>query len=145
MMKPIVSLIALLGIISCSMPIFSQARDKLHTPPPGSAERKAILDALRRDYIQPHKGQLTFKVRYLKAHNGWAWIYADPQSSEAGDEFGETGGFLLHITSDGWKVMPLPTMPDDPSDPEDLVFSRAEAKVIQRKYPSVPLDIFPIE
>lgn len=143
-MKPIATL---LGVILCLLPVsvFSQSRDKVHTPPAGSAERKAILDALRRDYPQPHKGKLTFEVGYLKAHNGWAWIYAEPRSSDPGDRFGETAGFLLHKARDGWKVMEVPPMVDDPRDPEGLAYPlKEDVKRIRKKYPSVATDIFPV-
>ena len=137
---------ALLGVM-LSLPSsgFSQSFGKLHVPPRGSTERKAILDSLRRDYTQPHKGQLVFKVKYLKAHQSWAWIYAEPQLNDAGDVFGETNGFLLHKASDGWRVMKVPPVVDDPLDPEGLDYPHIEdVKRIRRKYPSVPTDIFPV-
>src|SRR5438045_6534365 len=63
--------------------------DKLHTPAQGSAEREAILGGVRRDWRGSRnpddgktcRGKITFHVSYLKAHNGWAWVYADPRSS----------------------------------------------------------------
>src|ERR1700730_18102762 len=71
--------------------------DKLHAPAEGSAEREAILDGLRRhwqasrnpDDGKPYRGKITFKVNYLKVHNGWAWVYSDPRSSAPKESFPE--------------------------------------------------------
>ncbi|HJZ69123.1 MAG TPA: hypothetical protein VKF81_13440, partial [Blastocatellia bacterium] len=40
---------------------------KAYTPPAGSPERKAIIDALRGDQ------KVVFKFYYLKVHGDWAW------------------------------------------------------------------------
>src|ERR1700704_2095715 len=79
--------------------------DKLHTPPEGSAERVAILDGLRRhwqvarnpDDGRAYRGKITFHVGYLKVHNVWAWVYADPHSSLPKEPFPEHSGFLLRL------------------------------------------------
>src|SRR5437016_12827560 len=75
--------------------------DKLHTPPEGSAEQVAILEGLRRhwqttrnpDDGKTYRGKITFHVTYLKAHNGWAWVYAEPRSSSSKERFPENSGF----------------------------------------------------
>ena len=129
----------------------NEATDELHTPPKGSAERQAIMDALREEFdnrksasYQPHRGAITFVVNYLKVHNGWAWTYASPQSSDRGDSFGENSGFLLHFADSRWQVMNRPPMVNDPNDPENLDYpSRKDVEKIKRMYPSIPTDIFP--
>ena len=140
-------LVALLfGGSICLLPItvLSQASDQVHTPPEGSTDRKAILDALRRNYSEPHKGRLTFSVRYLKEHGGWAWVCADVNSSDPADELGENNGFLLHKVSKGWKVMERPPMVNDPDDPEGLEYPhRADIQKLKSTYPTMPIDIFP--
>jgi hypothetical protein len=125
--------------------------DKLHTPAEGSAEREAILDGLRRhwqssrnpDDGKNYKGKITFRVNYLKAHNGWAWTYAEPRSSLATDRFPENSGFLLQLKSSRWEVMKLPRMDDN----GDGAFnpSPADLERIRKMYPSVAPDIIPIE
>ncbi len=129
----------------------SEVSDQLHTPEKGSLERQGMMDALRDEFNdrrspghQPHRGSIIFVVNYLKAHNGWAWSYADPHSSDASDSFGENSGFLLHQEGGQWKVMKLPAMVSDPSDPENLDYpSRRDVEKIRQKYPSAPADIFP--
>ncbi len=129
----------------------SLVADKLHTPPKGSAERQAIMDALREDYndrqspgYQPHRGNITFVVAFLKVHNGWAWVYAEPHSSDPNDSFGENSGFLLRNLNGKWKLMALPPVVDDPNDPESLDYpTRRDVQRIKLKYPAMPTDIFP--
>jgi hypothetical protein len=125
--------------------------DKLHTPPEGSAERTAILDGLRRhwqttrnpDTGKPYLGKITFKVNYLKVHNGWAWVYAEPRSSLAKEGFPENSGFLLQLKADRWEVMKLPTMDDN----GDGAFNPSPADVarIKKMYPSLEADVIPVE
>jgi hypothetical protein len=130
-------------IFYCFAWTFATAVGQVHTPAKGSGERQAILDALRNDYIQPHKGKLTFKVKYLRVHDGWAWLYAEPISTDPRDSFGETYGFLLHKVKGMWRVMDLPEMVEDPSDPEKLNYPNlADIRKIKKKYPAMPTDIF---
>ncbi|HUQ32457.1 MAG TPA: hypothetical protein VM095_10070 [Pyrinomonadaceae bacterium] len=124
--------------------------DELHEPPKGSTERQALMDALREEYNahrnsgRPFRGNITFVVNYLKVHNGWAWTYAEPHSSDPNDQFGENSGFLLHLEGGRWKVVKLPPMVDDPDDPENLDYpSRKDVAKIRKMYPSAPTDIFP--
>src|SRR5437588_563189 len=91
--------------------------DKMHTPVQGSAEREAILGGVRRhwqgsrnpDDGKTYRGKITFHVSYLKAHNGWAWVYADPRSSLPKERFPENSGFLLRLKAGRWEVMKLPS------------------------------------
>lgn len=125
--------------------------DKLHTPAEGSAEREAILNGLRRhwqstrnpDDGKPYKGTITFRVSYLKVHNGWAWVYAEPRSSNPTEGFPENSGLLLQLKAGRWEAMKLPPMDDNgdgafnPS-PSDLVR-------IRKMYPMIAADIIPVE
>jgi hypothetical protein len=129
----------------------SEVIDQLHTPEKGSLERQGMMDALRDEFndrrspsYQPHRGTIIFVVNYLKAHNGWAWTFADPHSSDTSDSFGENSGFLLRQEGGQWKVMRLPAMVNDPNDPENLDYpSRRDVEKIRQKYPAIPTDIFP--
>jgi hypothetical protein len=125
--------------------------DKLHTPAEGGGERTAILDGLRRhwqstpnpDGGKPYRGKITFKVNYLKVHNGWAWVYAEPRSSLPKEGFPENSGFLLQLKAGHWEVMKLPPMDDN----GDGAFNPSPADVarIKKMYPSVAADIIPVE
>ena len=126
----------------------AETADKLHTPAAGSAERTGIMDGLREYYkthpypnAAPWKGRITFRVNYLKVHNGWAWIYPEPQSSDPKDSFGENDGYLLHLSEGRWTVMAMPKM-DDNLDGSRAPTAKDIAR-LQKKYPSLPADIIP--
>jgi uncharacterized protein YceK len=53
-----------------------------HTPPEGSAERNAILQAVHYALARQGRKNLVLIVPYLKVHNGWAWIQVNPQSAD---------------------------------------------------------------
>lgn len=72
----IAGLIAALALLLTALPAAAQS---FHTPPPGSAERRAVLDAVR-----PHvEGELgapvEFVVQQLRVGGGWAFVQAVPQ------------------------------------------------------------------
>jgi hypothetical protein len=125
--------------------------DKLHAPAEGSAEREAILDGLRRhwqnsrnpDDGKTYQGQITFHVNYLKVHNGWVWVYAEPRSSLPKERFPENSGFLLQLKAGRWEVMKLPPMDDN----GDGAFNPSPADLarIRKLYPTIAADIIPVE
>ena len=125
--------------------------DKSRTPAEGSAEREAILEGLRRhwqnvrnpDDGRTYRGKITFRVNYLKLHNGWAWVYAEPHSSLSKERFPENSGFLLHRNAGRWEVMKLPPMDDN----GDGAFNPSPADVerIRKMYPTVAADVIPVE
>jgi hypothetical protein len=125
--------------------------DKVHMPTESSAERTAILDGLRRhwqttrnpDNGKPYLGKITFRVNYLKVHNGWAWVYAEPRSSLANERFPENSGFLLRFNAGRWEVMKLPRLDDN----GDGAFnpSPADLERIRKMYPSIAPDIIPLD
>ena len=109
----------------------------LHVPANGSAERKAIMDALRGDQ------DVTFKVHYIKVHGDWCWVDTTPLDKQ-GHPTAEGGPNLLHRENGKWKVMDLSTVPEDPKDPlgaEDA--SPGYVKNVIKTFPGVPRDIFP--
>ena len=118
--------------------------DEPHTPAKGSAERKAIMDAIRPTYKgEGSDGQIVFLVNYLKVHNGWAWADVTPLGSD-NKPVAEGGPAFLHYENQVWKAIDLSTIPEDPKDPlgpEDA--SPGFIRNLRKMYPGVPLDIFP--
>jgi hypothetical protein len=109
----------------------------VHKPAKGSAERRAILDALR----TPEAAQ--FKVSFMRVHDGWAWADTTPLD-KAGKPIAEGGPNLLQLVKGTWKVMDLSRVPEDPNDPmgaEDA--SKVFVANLRRTFPGVPADIFP--
>ena len=108
-----------------------------YTPAKGSAERKAILDALRGEQ------QVVFQVHYMKVHRGWCWVDTTPLDKR-GRAAAEGGPNLLHLDKGKWSVMDLSKVPEDPDDPlgpEDA--SPVFIKNLIKTFPGVPRDIFP--
>lgn len=115
----------------------AEVSDELHTPEKGSAERQAIMDALRGNQ------EVVFQVNFLKLHNGWCWVDTTPLDKQ-GRATAEGGPNLLHLESGRWKVLDLSKVPDDPNDPlgpEDA--SPTYLKNVMKTFPGVPRDIFP--
>lgn len=65
---------ALLFCAGSTPMLTSAAFAKPHTPAPGSAERKAILDALRVPIQKRAKQKVVFYGVQLKVENGWAFV-----------------------------------------------------------------------
>ncbi|HMG03907.1 MAG TPA: hypothetical protein VK581_00515 [Chthoniobacterales bacterium] len=103
-----------------------------YTPPPGSTERKAILDAYRAEWTTPDSiKDVIFVVTHLKVHDGWAWLEVNPRSSDGSQRFESEQG-LLHKEGAGWKVL------QRKSGTTARYFKNLKAK-----FPAVPADIFP--
>jgi hypothetical protein len=117
--------------------------DAVQTPAEGTAERKAILATLHKEYTTGSGSAVKFKVNYLKVHDGWAWINVvplDPKGKVEGEEWPS----LLQQTKGQWKIVDLMAIAralDDPVGPMDP--SAAFLRAVQKRYPGVPSDIFP--
>jgi len=105
------------------------------TPPEGSAERNAIIQATQHALARQGRKNLVLVVSYLKVHNAWAWIQINPQSENGAQHYESQSG-LLQQTAKGWKL--LEWMPA-----EEGTDYKAYFKNLKAKYPSAPTDIFP--
>jgi len=117
--------------------------DEVHTPKIGSAERKAIMDTLRSEYTTGSGANVKFQVKHLKVHNGWAWVNVVPLDPSGKPE-GEDWPSLLQQKGNKWTFIDLVAIAaaiDDPVGPNDP--SAKFLRAVQKKYPSVPSDIFP--
>ena len=115
----------------------SPTQDEVHTPDMASAERQAIMNALRGNE------DIRFQVHHLKVHNGWCWIDTTPLDKN-GHATAEGGPNLLHFENGKWKLMDLSKVPEDPNDPlgaEDA--SPTYVRNVMKTFPGVPKDIFP--
>jgi hypothetical protein len=103
----------------------------VHTPAAGSAERNAILDAMR----SGDNPDRIFIVRYLRVSKSWAWVTGDPQSAD-GQQHYEAESALLHKDTERWIVVDRPCTEADCKE-------RAEIVRMLAKFPTVPSTIFP--
>jgi uncharacterized protein YceK len=122
-------LVASLVLASCA------TVNTAHTPPDGSAERNAILQAVHQALARQGRKNLVLDVPYLKVHNGWAWIQVNPKSADGRQHYESQSG-LLQQTANNWKL--LEWMPAEEGTNYAKYFQKLKAK-----YPSAPPDIFP--
>lgn len=137
----------------------SAAGQAPYTPRPGSAERTAILDALRtglktfpdspglgfeyrrEDVRLPEDIPITFIVHHLKMKEGWAWAEA-----EVKDYCCAPIHALLRRQEGGWSVQGM-VNPSYVVCPESGEYGPVVQKFIygefRKKFPSVPPDVFP--
>jgi len=117
--------------------------DEVHTPAGGDPQRTAILDTLHHTYTTGSGPNVRFLVKYLKVHDGWAWIKVvplDPKGTAEGDEWPS----LLQNQNGKWVEIDLIAVAqnfaeaDGPADP-----SARYVKALQNKYPGLPGDIVP--
>jgi len=122
-------LVASLVLASCA------SVNTAHTPPDGSAERNAILQAVQHALARQARKHLVLDVPYLKVHNGWAWIQVNPKSANGSQHYESQSG-LLQQTANKWTL--LEWMPAEEGTDYTKYFQKLKAK-----YPSAPPDIFP--
>jgi hypothetical protein len=118
------------SLLLSTAPAHAQAAP--YTPPVGSAERKAILDAMR---ALGDIHDRVFLLRYLKVQNGWAWMRGDPQSPDGKNHY-ESESALFRKEGAAWKVLDQPCAEADCDDKKEMARIRAA-------YPKAPAGIFP--
>jgi len=65
----------------------------VHEPPKGSAERKAILDAIRPAIEAQMRGAVEFSINVMLSDGEWAFVGANPQQPGGGEIDPETTAF----------------------------------------------------
>ncbi|RXK82607.1 hypothetical protein EST62_10295 [Chlorobaculum sp. 24CR] len=111
----------------------------VHTPQPGSAERKAILDSMRSKVKELHGLDVVFNVLTMNSSGGWAWVHTMPQSSDGRERY-EDFAALLHNDNGRWQVDEIAcTEPDNP----DCLGHPGYFRGLARRFPGVPSSIFP--
>jgi hypothetical protein len=124
------SLVTSLLLASCA------SVNTAHTPPDGSAEKNAILQATQRALARQGRKNLVLVVPYLKVNNGWAWIQVNPQSANGKQHYESQSGLLQEKATNEWTL--LEWMPAEEGTDYTKYFKNLKAK-----YPSAPPDIFP--
>lgn len=117
------------------------AADTVRTPAPGSAERRAILDALRTEMRRFDRRPVEFVVRHLRVQSGWAWLSADPRSPGGRSRY-EREAALLVRRARGWEVAArMPAAGEREGTP--LERDCAWFADLLTRFPSVPRAILP--
>ena len=115
------------------------AAEKPYTPQPGNPVRKAVLDGLREWVLENHEIRVVFVVRYLKVADGWAWTETIPQSHDGTQRY-EGLMALLKRTSEGWKVLHVPSGEEDAPPVDGTYF-----EMLLEEVPGLPRGIFPAD
>jgi hypothetical protein len=107
-----------LALLLAASPSLAQSRP--YTPDKGSAERKAITDALRVPVEKKLKQQVIFKIDHLKVQSGWAFLLGAPRRTDGSQidyrdtpyadaykagMFGDDVMGLLHKVGGQWRVV----------------------------------------
>lgn len=111
--------LVLIGIISLVFATLAHGQ-QVYTPEKGSAERKAILDALRVPVEKQLKQRIVFVTEHFNVSGNWAFVSGDPQSPSGGrpdyrrtpyqeaidsDAFDNNFFALVKKTAGRWKVV----------------------------------------
>lgn len=109
-----------------------------HTPPPGSAERRAILTAMRMKIKELHGLDVVFVVRAMNVSGGWAWVHTMPRSADGLSRYEDFYALLRKVKGE-WRIAEIPcTEPDNPECIESPDYFRR----LVRRFPGVPSTIF---
>lgn len=117
--------------------------DSAHTPARGSAERRAIMDALRANRRRFDAQPVIFVVNYLRVQRGWAWTTVAPQSPDGRSRYEEESA-LLRLRAGRWEVvesMPAFGEREGTADEEDCAWFQH----LRRRRPAIPMAILPRE
>ncbi len=108
-----------------------------YTPQRGTAERAAIMDALRAEVKKYHNVDVIFVVRTLKLKDGWAWTITAPMSRDGAGHYEDIIA-LLHEKDGIWGVEELVcTEVETPGCTDDPNFFNG----LQERFPDVPVEI----
>jgi hypothetical protein len=113
------------------------------TPPPGSRERRAILDALRAELSHLIGPDLVFVVATLRVREGWAWIEAAPQSRDGANRYEDVTALLRK--EDGRWVVQLLGPCGEAQDPESGCNEDIDPEPLMARFPTLPPDLVPHE
>ncbi|MDD3499433.1 MAG: hypothetical protein PHS85_03665 [Sulfurovum sp.] len=113
----------------------------VYTPPKGSLERAAIMNALRAEVQRTQNIEVLFIVRILKLKDEWAWTVTMPVSKDGANCYEDLIA-LLHKEKDRWQVkeivcteVEMPGYADDPDFFEGLA----------QRFPDAPKEILTFE
>lgn len=146
-----------LSLILALCVLVANALGQATTPKMGSADRTAMMNALRTPIEKALKQKVQFKVDWLKMQNGWAFMKGVPQKRGGGtisfkntpyQESIDAGAFdnwvcaLFHKQNGKWKLVthvygatdvPYVTWPDDYKAPKGIFDMQAQARDESRK------------
>jgi hypothetical protein len=125
------------GMQPLVLPAAAESEGEAYTPQPGSAERKAILDALREWVKRGHHPEVIFVVKHLKVKNGYAWVHTLPQSKDGSSRYEDLSA-LLKKDQGLWSVAEVPC---GEVDNPDCIGDPGYFDGLKQRFPEMPTDI----
>lgn len=125
------------------LPADPQRVEGAHTPHPGSAERKAILDALR--HLVPEKDgrKALFVVRHMRVAGQWAWVETDPRSADGKERYEPVECLLQSGQGGSWAVRECRPCCGECEDDPDCRDKSRYYRSLRSRFPAAPRDLFP--
>jgi len=117
--------------------------DSAYMPARGSAERAAILDAMRAHRRRFDPQRVIFVVSYLRVQRGWAWASVRPQSPDGRSHY-EDESALLRRRAGRWEVvetMPAAGEREGTPTEEDCAWFQQ----LRWRLPALPTAVLPAE
>jgi hypothetical protein len=117
--------------------------DSAYTPARGSAERAAIMDAMRAHRRRFDPQRVIFVVSYLRVQRGWAWASVLPQSPDGHSHY-EDESALLRRRAGRWEVvetMPAAGEREGTPTEEDCAWFQQ----LRRRFAALPAAVLPAE
>ena len=136
MKKSVLFSLAILITLSVA---FVCGAEEAHTPPVGSAERKAIMNTMRTDILEKAGLEVVFVVKWLKVQGGWAWAETHPQSRDGLNRY-EPYLALLEKREGIWAIAEIPPLEEDAPPVDDAYF-----RDLIERFPDLPCEVFPWE
>ena len=127
------------GTLPPALPAAADSETEAYSPQPGSAERKAILDALREWVKRGHDPDVIFVVKHLKVKNGYAWVHTLPRSKDGSSRYEDLSA-LLKEDRGRWEVVEVPC---GEADNPDCIGDPGYFDGLKQRFPDMPEDILP--
>jgi hypothetical protein len=95
----LIAVVALFGSLLTASPGIVLAKD-CHTPAAGSAERRAIMDAVREPVMKALGQPVVFVASQLNVCGNWAFLAAEPQRPDGGAVDWTIGAYADAVADD---------------------------------------------
>jgi hypothetical protein len=137
----LLSMLLLLAIQVLFGATTADAATKVYTPKSGSAERRILLDVMRRKVLELHQLDVRFVVKEMHVSSNWAWVHTLPRSKDGVGRYEDVIA-ILQKKNGTWRIAEIPCVEPDNADCMDRpdYVSR-----LRKRFPEMPAAILPSE
>jgi hypothetical protein len=119
----------------------ADAATMVYTPKSGSAERRILLDVMRRKILELHQLDVVFVVKEMNVRSGWAWVHTLPRSKDGVGRY-EDFIAILQKKNGTWEIAEIPCTE---LDNKDCINSPDYFMHLKKRFPELPAVILPSE